>query len=164
MKDYLDFVKDSAKNKINKRFANSSLEHARLLTEELIMSAEKEVLILTDKFTDKFYSSVTPTIKKFLKKDYTILKIITICENSKMLEELKNEFSDKILIKEVDSNFLPKDKQSNEVINYLINDTNGFRYEYSDKNIDKGIVEAIANFNSKKETEQLRNHFNELFK
>ena len=164
MKDYTNSVKDSATSNINKRFANSSLEHAKLLTEELVKSANTEVCLLTDNFHDKFYSSVKPTLINFLDKPNTTLKVVIANNNSNTLNDLISEYPTQVLKKVIKLSDLPKDKGSNEYINYLINDTNGFRYEYSDKNLNDGIVEAIANFNSLEEREHLKNHFDNMFK
>ena len=163
MKDYKNSVKDSAAKNINKRFANSSLEHAKLLTEELVKSANTEVCVLTDSFHDKFYSSVKPTLMNFLEKPNTTLKVIIANNNSKVLNDLISKYPEQVLKKVITFDKLPKDKDSDEYINYLINDTNGFRYEYSDKNLNDGIVEAIANFNSQEERERLKSHFDEMF-
>ncbi len=164
MKNYTSSVEDSATNNTDKRFANSSTEHARLLTEELIKSANSEVCILTDSFQDKFYNSVKPALINFLDKSDTKLKVITTNQDSDTLNYLMTKYPAKVSKKLINKDSLPKDKDSNESINYLFNDTNGFRYEYSDKNIDDGIVEAIANFNSKKEREYLKNNFDNMFK
>lgn len=57
---------------------------------------------------------------------------------------------------------MPIDKNTQEYVNYIVNDKNAYRYEYSDKNIDLGIVEAIANFNSPEEAKILLDNFNNL--
>jgi len=163
MKNYLNAVKESANKHINKRFANSSLEHAKLLIEELIKHADSEVCMITDNFYDNFYSSLKPTLINFLEKENTTLKVIVANNNSNVLNDLIGKYPDKVKKKNIELSDLPKDKSSNESINYLINDTNGFRYEYSDKNLNNGIVEAIANFNSQEERDRLKNHFNTMF-
>ncbi len=163
MQDYTSSVKNSARNNTNKRFANSNLEHAKLLTEELIKSADTEICMLTDSFHDKFYSSVKPTLIQFLEKQNASLKVIIANNNSNVLNDLVSKYPKQVLKKVITFDKLPKDKDSDEYINYLINDTNGFRYEYSDKNLNDGIVEAIANFNSQEERDRLKNHFDEIF-
>lgn len=163
MENYINSVRDSAKNHISKRYANSSLEHARLLTEELINYSEKEVNMLSNTFHNGFYSALKPVIKAFLDKDGTKFKLLTSDENSKILQELKDEYPDKFITKIVPLKQFPIDKDSEEEVNFLINDQNGFRYEYSDKNINNGLVEAVANFNSSSEVDYLREHFNTLF-
>jgi len=56
----------------------------------------------------------------------------------------------------------PIDKDSNEKVNYIVNDNNAYRYEYSDKDLEYGSVSAIANFNNKKESDYLIKIFNKI--
>jgi hypothetical protein len=119
--------------------------------------------MLSNTFHNGFYSALKPVIKAFLDKDGTKFKLLTSDENSKILQELKDEYPDKFITKIVPLKQFPIDKDSEEEVNFLINDQNGFRYEYSDKNINNGLVEAVANFNSSSEVDYLREHFNTLF-
>ena len=164
MEQYASSVRDSAEKHLDKRYANSSLEHARLLTEELIKHSKKEVCMLSNSFHNGFYSSLKPTIESFLSKEDVTFKLITSDNDSNILQELKATFPKKFLTKVVSLEDFPTDKDSEEEVNFLINDTDGFRYEYSDKRIQDGLVEAVANFNSPEETNYLKTHFDSLFK
>lgn len=163
MKNYVEAVKESARNNTSFRYANSTLEHAKILTEELIKAADKEVCMLSDEFFDNFYMGLSSTIEDFLKKNGTVFKLIVSKNGSKLASDLSDKYPAKFLTKVKEKKDLPTDKDTKETINYLINDKNGFRYEFSDKNADDGIVEAFADFNSPQERDILKNNFDRLF-
>ena len=53
-------------------------------------------------------------------------------------------------------------EQYEKIVNYIVNDNNAYRYEYSDKDLEYGSVSAIANFNNKKESDYLIKIFNKI--
>ena len=108
--------------------------------------------------------SIRATIKNFLNKKDAVFKLIISKKGSQLAKELKEDYPNNFLIKIVSTDKLPKDNETKETINYLINDTNGFRYEYSDKDAKNGLVKAIANFNSPDEREILHKAFDILYK
>jgi sugar-specific transcriptional regulator TrmB len=164
LNNYTNSVREAAKNNTNFRYANSTLEHAKVLTEELIKHSNKEICMVSDEFFDDFYYSIRTTIKNFLNKKDAVFKLIISKKGSKLAKELKANYPNNFLIKIVSTDKLPKDNETKETINYLINDTNGFRYEYSDKDAKNGLVKAIANFNSPDEREILHKAFDILYK
>ena len=56
----------------------------------------------------------------------------------------------------------PTDNDTKERVNYIVNDNNAFRYEYSDKNIQHGVVNAIANFNHAQDSKILSDMFEKI--
>jgi len=163
MKNYERIVKEAARKRLDKRIPNSTLMHAYLLVKELINNADKEVRILSSKFNEGFYTSLFNEIKNFLSKKDSKLYIITTKEN-KLLNELKNFFKDKIHIHIISKDKMPKDIKRGKIVNYIVTDTNGYRYEYDDSDIEYGIVEGFANFNNEKEAKYLIKNFKELLK
>ncbi len=163
MDNYVKEVENAIKTNKNKRFANSSLFHAKVLIKNLIKNANNKIYILSSNFHEDFYKSLKSNIEEFLKKEGTILKIIVSEKSNNLLLELSEKYKDKLFIKNINKELLPTDDTSQEKINYIVNDTNGFRYEYSDKDIGKGSIEAIANFNSPEESKIITDNFCKLF-
>ena len=161
MKNYLDDVHEAITKKLNKRFPNSTLEHARVLVKEIINHADKNVYLLSSTFNQEFYESIRPQVVDFLNKKESNFYLIVTSDGNGLIRQLQDQHAN-FHVYRIDKNILPQDEDSQEYINYIVNDKNAFRYEYSDKDIDKGIVEAIANFNSAEETDLLIQFFNDL--
>ena len=164
MENYEKIIEEARKQKLDKRFGNTSIEHARILFKEIFLDANNSIKILSDKFNSYFYSKLKNEIKHFLKKDNNnVIEIITTEKNS-FLDKLKTLFPKQIKIYLIDYKQFPIDKETKERINFIISDNNSYRYEYSDKDLENGIVKAIANFNSKQDTLILNKIFEELKK
>lgn len=161
MRNYLKDIQEAVKNKIDKRFPNSSVEHARLLVKEIINDSNNKVYSLSSTFHQDFYKSIETEIINFLKKPNSEFNLIISSDENGLVSELKEQYPN-FHVKKVAKSKLPKDNETKEYINYIVNDNNSFRYEYSEKNLDVGIVEAIANFNSPSEAKALINNFNSL--
>ena len=58
MEQYEKDVKFAREQKIDKRFANSIIDHAIILTREIVIDANKEIKILSDSFNEYFYSKL----------------------------------------------------------------------------------------------------------
>ena len=164
MIDYAQEVHNAAKNKTNKRFPNSTIRHAKILIKEIINQAKNEIYLLSSNFNEEFYRTLEDQIKNFFNRtpDSKFFLIITSQGANSFLNELKNNYDDRFIITHIDEKKLPVDPDTNEYVNYIVNDQNAFRYEYSDKDVDIGVVEAIANFNSKKESKELIEYFKSL--
>ena len=161
MHDYLKDIQEAVKNKTNKRFPNSSVEHARLLVKEIINDSNEKVYSLSSTFHKDFYASIETEIINFLKKPNSEFNLIISSDENGLVSKLKKEYPN-FHVKQVAKSKLPKHNETKEYINYIVNDNNSFRYEYSENNIDVGVVEAIANFNSPSEAEALISNFNSL--
>lgn len=161
MKDYIKDIQNAVKNKIDKRFPNSSVEHARLLVKEIINHSNKKVYSLSSNFHQDFYLSIEDEIVNFLKKPDTEFNLIITTDENNLVTKLKEAYPN-FKVKKIPRSSMPKDSNTNEYINYIVNDNDAFRYEYSEKNIDVGVVEAVANFNSHDEAEILIGNFNHL--
>jgi len=165
MDNYKKIVRESRKAKINKRFGNTSIEHAKILTSEILLDAKHCVKILSDNFNNYFYSKLLPNIKTFLKDKKNCIEIIIGKNKDKkngLIDSLEKEFPEQIKVYFLDYNDFPIDNDTKERINFIVNDNNSYRYEYSDKEVDYGIVKAIANFNNQEENEILNNVFESL--
>jgi hypothetical protein len=163
MQDYIQDVKNAANNNIDKRFPNSSIEHARQLVKEIINHSDKKIYSLSSNFHQDFYKSIESEIVNFLQKPDSEFNLIISNNENGLVTELKEKYTN-FKVKQVERNKLPKNDITDEYINYIVNDNNAFRYEYSEKNIDVGIVEAIANFNSPKESDILISNFHSICK
>lgn len=165
-RDYKTQVNEAAGKNSNRVFSNSSLEHAYFLTQKLIHNANHEIKIITRKFDARFYQDLLPDFKSFLEKDKKNKLAIGIMEgdNNMLLKDLKSQFDNQVEIhffsKAQSQALINKDKDV--YINYFVNDTNGFRYEYEDEKIDDGVVSAFANFNDEKSARVLRDFFDKL--
>jgi hypothetical protein len=137
------------------------VEHARLLVKEIINHSNKKVYSLSSNFHQDFYLSIENEIVNFLKKPNSEFNLIIATDENKLVTKLKKAYPN-FKVKKVDKSIMPKDSNTGENINYIVNDSNAFRYEYSEKNIDVGVVEAVANFNSHNEAEILIGNFNYL--
>jgi len=165
MEQYEKIVKNARKEKKDERFANSSIAHARILTSEILLDANNSVKILSDSFNEYFYSKLYIPIENYLKRDaLNKFEVITSKgkENNSVLSELKQRFQDQVKLIFIKDDKFPIDKDSNEKVNYIVNDNNAYRYEYSDKDLEYGSVSAIANFNNKKESDYLIKIFNKI--
>ena len=162
MNQYEKDVINARKNKLDQRFANSIIEHARILTKEIIIDADKKVSILSDSFNEFFYSKIEDNINNFLKKDSNNifeLIVIDIQKNNNLIKKFQKDFPKQFKVKFISEDKFPTDNDTHERVNYIVNDNNAFRYEYSDKNIQHGVVNAIANFNHPKDTKILSDMF-----
>ena len=164
MEEYKKDVVYARKNKIDKRFANSIIEHARILTKEIILDAKSNIKILSDSFNEYFYSSLKKEIEDFLSKDNTSIHVIVAKghEENKLLKYFQNKFPSKFKINFIEHDKFPKDNDTKEYVNYIVNDNKAFRYEYSDKEIHNGHVNAIANFNNEKDSNFLNDFFKKI--
>ncbi len=166
MDNYKKIIEEAREKKINKRFGNTSIEHARILTREILLDANHYIKILTNNFNNYFYSKLLQDIINFLqknKKNYIEI-IVGKNENKKneLINELKKQFSKQIKVYYLGYDNFPIDNDTKERINFIINDNHAYRYEYSDKEINYGIVKAIANFNNQEENKILNNIFEDL--
>lgn len=161
MKNYLDDVHEAIAKKLDKRFPNSTLEHARVLVKEIINHADKNVYLLSSTFNQEFYESIKLQVVDFLNKKESNFYLIVTSDGNGLIRQLQDKHAN-FHVYHIDKSILPQDEDSQEYVNYIVNDKNAFRYEYSDKDIDKGIVEAIANFNSADEASLLIQFFHEL--
>lgn len=155
-------VKEASRKNLDKRFPNSSIAHAKLLIQEIINNADKEIWLLSSNFNLSFYTSIKEDIEKFLADKTHTLNIIVASNENSLLKELIKKFPGQLKIKQVNKEQLPKDTDSEEYVNYIVNDTNAYRYEYSEKGIDQGNVEAIANFNNPEEASYLKKNFQSI--
>jgi|GEM_PF-2191976 len=167
MKSYEKDVIKARETKEDFRFANSIIDHARILIQNIIIDANHEVKILSDNFNEYFYAQLEIKIEEFLNKNTNQkLKIITSLEqkaNNQVIIRLEKSFPNKVEVKYIDKKDFPKDDSSKETANYIVNDNCSFRYEYSDKDISSGVVNAIANFNNKEDSDLLIVNFDSIF-
>ncbi len=164
MQQYEKDVIYARENKLDKRFANSIIEHARILTKEIILDANSTIRILSDSFNEYFYSDLKNEIEQFLKKNNSKIELIVAKSDktNQLIKYFREKFPEKFIVKFIEHNYFPKDKETEEYVNYIVNDNNAFRYEYSDKELNNGYVNAIANFNNKNDSEQLNNFFDKI--
>ena len=171
--NYGKAVEQAREKKIDKRFPNSVVDHALILIKNIIIDANHEVKVLSDSFNEGFYSQLENDFVNFLNKaPKNRLKIIssTNLDNSNIINNIINKLNysadsnEKVMIKLVPIEQFPKDNSTDETVNFVVNDNNAFRYEYSDKDLSDGIVSAIANFNNKKDSDLLNKHFDTMFK
>ncbi|MDD2886811.1 MAG: hypothetical protein PHY66_03340 [Aliarcobacter sp.] len=162
IKEYKKEISDAIKNNLDKRFPNSSIEHAKILVKEIINNSDKEVFSLSSNFNQDFYLSLEKEIRNFLNKPNSKFNLIVANDENGIISKLKKEYPNQFVVRFIEKNEMPIDKNSQEHVNYIVNDKNAYRYEYSDKNIDIGIVEAIANFNNPEESKILLDNFNKL--
>lgn len=161
--EYKKEISNAIENKLNKRFPNSSIEHAKILMKEIINHSDKEIYTLSSNFNQDFYLSLEEEIGNFLtKRNDAKFNLIVANDENGIITKLKEQYPGKFIVHYINKENMPTDKKSQEYVNYIVNDQNAYRYEYSDKNIDLGLVEAIANFNSPEESKILINNFNKL--
>lgn len=159
---YEEGIKEASKNNTDKRFPNSSVAHARLLIKEIINNSDKELWLLSSTFHESFYKGLETEFKTFLSDDAHKINVIVSEDSDGLVDRLESSFSDNFIVKKIPKSSFPKDNESKEYINYIVNDTNAYRYEYNETEIDEGIVQAIANFNNKKEATILIDNFKSL--
>lgn len=162
IKEYKKEISDAIKDGLDKRFPNSSIEHAKILVKEIINNSDKEVFSLSSSFNQDFYLSLEKEIRNFLNRPNTKFNLIVANNENGIISKFKKEYPKQFIVRLIEKDQMPVDKNSQEHVNYIVNDKNAYRYEYSDKNIDIGIVEAIANFNNPEESKVLLDNFNKL--
>jgi len=165
--NYERVIKNARENKLNKRFGNTSIEHARVLVKEIVLDANNSIKILSDNFNNYFYSKILSSIENFLNKNKSnIVEIIVIDneEKNELLESLKSKYKKQVKIYKIPKEDYPIDSDSKERVNFIINDNYAYRYEYSDKDLKNGIVKAIANFNNEEENKLLQDTFDKVKK
>jgi len=165
MKQYEKDVINARKNKLDQRFSNSIIEHAKILTREIILDAKKEVRVLSDSFNEFFYSKLEDEIINFLQKSDTNTFELIVSSNQKensLIKKFQQKFPNQFKVKFIEEKNFPIDNDTGERVNYVVNDNNAFRYEYSDKNIQHGVVSAIANFNNEKDAQILNKMFEQI--
>lgn len=165
MQQYEKDVINARKNKLDQRFANSIIEHAEILTREIILDAKQNIRMLSDSFNEFFYSKIKNEIVNFLQKDKSNIFELIVADKQKensLIKDFQENFPNQFKVKFVNEDKFPTDDDTKERVNYIVNDNNAFRYEYSDKNIQHGVVSAIANFNHEKDTKILNEMFEQL--
>jgi sugar-specific transcriptional regulator TrmB len=162
IKEYKKEISDAIKDGLDRRFPNSSIEHAKILVKEIINNSDKEVFSLSSSFNQDFYLSLEKEIRNFLNRPNTKFNLIVANNENGIISKFKKEYPKQFIVRLIEKDEMPVDKNSQEHVNYIVNDKNAYRYEYSDKNIDIGIVEAIANFNNPEESKVLLDNFNKL--
>jgi len=165
MKQYEKDVINARKNKLDQRFANSIIEHAKILTREIILDAQKEVRMLSDSFNEFFYSKLEDEIINFLQKSEANSFELIVSKKQKensLIKIFQQKFPNQFKVKFIAEEKFPTDDETKERVNYIVNDNNAFRYEYSDKNIQHGVVSAIANFNHEKDAKILNEMFEQI--
>ena len=165
MQQYEKDVINARKNKLDQRFANSIIEHAEILTREIILDAKQNIRMLSDSFNEFFYSKIKDEIVNFLQKDKSNIFELIVADKQKensLIKDFQENFPNQFKVKFVNEDKFPTDDDTKERVNYIVNDNNAFRYEYSDKNIQHGVVSAIANFNHEKDTKILNEMFEQL--
>lgn len=159
-KTYKEFVADCAKNRKNEVIPNSNMAHAQLIVSNIFKLADKEVCIVSTEFYRPFYSRLLPSIEDFLKKNDASLSVLTTRDaDSDFISSLRDKFKDKFNYKKIANKNLLFDKDTNSYLNFIVNDTNSFRYEESDGEKENGVVTAVANFNDEKFSKSLRDAF-----
>lgn len=165
-KMYKTQVDEAAAKNLNKVFSNSSLEHAYFLTQKLFHSADSNIKIVTRKFNSAFYEQLMPDLLSFLEKKETNYIHIAIMERHEngILKKLIKAFPEQVILHWLDEkqSSALTNKEQHVYINFLVNDQNGFRYEYQDENMEDGIVSAFANFNDPTSANVLDNFFDTL--
>ena len=165
MQQYEQDVINARKNKLDQRFANSIIEHAKILTREIILDAKKEVRVLSDSFNEFFYSKLEDDIINFLQKNKSNtfeLIVSTKQKENSLIKKFQQNFPNQFRVKFIEEEKFPTDDETKERVNYIVNDNNAFRYEYSDKIIQHGVVSAIANFNHSIDTKILNEMFEQI--
>lgn len=165
MEQYEKDVINARENKLDQRFANSIIEHARILTKEIIFDANKKVSVLSDSFNEFFYSKLEENIINFFKQDKENIFELVVSDKQKennLILKFQKDFSTQFKVKFISEEKFPTDNDTSERVNYIVNDNNSFRYEYSDKNIQHGVVNAIANFNHEEDSKILIDMFEKI--
>jgi len=167
MEQYEKDVVYAREHNIDQRFSNSIIEHAIILTKEIIIDANKKVSVLSDSFNEFFYFKLEDNIIKFLRKSKSnIFELIVIDKqkNNNLINKLKKEFPNQFKVKYISEDKFPIDNDTSKRVNYIVNDNNAFRYEYNDKYIQNGVVNAVVNFNHKEDSKILNDMFEEIKK
>ncbi len=165
MEKYEKSIVEAREQELNKRFANSTLAHAKILLKEIILDAENKVSLLSCSFNTELYSDLEKYIDGFLSQSKTnIFELITSYQekDNELLKKLSSVHPENFKVFLVDSEHFPVDSETNEKASYIVNDNNAFRYQYSSKDIKYGVVKAIANFNSVKENKLLVDLFERI--
>ena len=58
MSNFEKVITNARKKKLNKRFGNTSIEHARVLVKEIILDANNSVKILSDNFNNSVFNLI----------------------------------------------------------------------------------------------------------
>jgi len=165
MEQYAKDVIYARINKLDQRFTNSIIEHAKILTREIILDAKQEIRVLSDSFNEFFYSKLEDDIINFLQKNESNTFELIVSNKQKenhLIKKFQQNFPSQFKVKFIEEDKFPTDDDTKERVNYIVNDNNAFRYEYSDKNIQHGVVNAIANFNHEQDTKILNDMFEQI--
>ena len=162
---YIQKVREAAAKEENLDIDNSTLDHALLVTEELLKHANDKVFILTDSFKEGFYKRLENSLKDFLKKGKKlyILSYNDLTNNS-FLKALLKAFPNQIKVRQIkeqdkDKLFIEPQKR---YLNFIINDRKGVRYELDEK-FDQLTTSAIVNFGDEETHDLLKRVFNSFF-
>jgi hypothetical protein len=146
------------KNKIDLRFINSNIEDSIAITQEIIIDAKTRVSVLSDSFNEFFYSKLEESIIYFLNKSeenrFELVVLDTINDNE-LIQKFRNDFSIQFQVKCISEYAFPIDNDTQNRVNYIVNDNNAFRYEYGTK--------SISNFNNEQDAKVLVETFNHIW-
>lgn len=121
MEQYERDVIYARENKLDQRFANSIIEHARILTKEIILDANKKVSILSDSFILNWKKILAIFCKKI------VLIVSDKQKENSLIQKLQKEFPNQFKVKFIAEDKFPTDNDTQERVNYIVN---AFRYEY----------------------------------
>ena len=141
---YQEIVLEAYNKNQNFEIENSDIEHARFLSYLLIKKARKHIRIFTGNLNDSFYSD---------KRIMSALESLgDNVEVDIVVESLGSEFKSLIKLAKKRKTFsINKLKKKIGIKNhFLLSDEKSFRIESAHKkdDIEKGIIEGIANFNN----------------
>lgn len=163
MERYRRYIQRLREEQSEELFMNSSSEHAVIVLSELLKSAKKEVLIVSQNLSrtitddDRYREAIT----NFLKKGGICFKAILLEYNKEALENApiyeilkshKQEGKD-IELYQSDVKLTSEGKQ----INFCVVDERAYRFE-----IDVNKREAIGTFNRPERARELVRHFNSI--
>jgi len=165
---YQTIIKELSRSSRDEYMDNSDPVHAEIVIKELLERADKEVYILTDHFSEKFYRNLFEELLNFLKKGKKlhILSLNSLRDNivlKKLKEELGDRFEDLVEIR-----IIPEDKKDELRVpdgrfeNFIIDDRKGVRYELLE-DIKNNIASAIVNFGNEELHRELKQKFSELW-
>ena len=158
--NYKEYVKEKAKKKDAEIFPNGTVEHAKVVIENLFEIAQRKINIFSGQLADVYESDVIlENIKKFLEKSNSELKILLqdVEKNSKKLKKnafvkLCEDFSEKCEIQTAAED----DKTRKN--HFITVDGKSYRFEPNKKE-----KRAIACFNDKDFTKKIDGVFKAMF-
>lgn len=157
---YQQQVDDLAAEGKSFRISNRNVEHAAVLLDAILRTAEQEVRLFCGNLSESFYGQdrLKKALINYLHKPGSRLQILVqekLPKNHVVLQALQPYIDNKVEVRYIEL--------THKVSHFAVLDRKGYRFEFTHHEANPALVEAVANFNEPDIASKLADQFDVLF-